>query len=90
MKTLIIESIQVAGLNMGNKVLTVFNNPDQDDRISRKYFDLSTLCGRNIRISFQYTEGDRINHSFHNMRLPNGITEFEVKDLIISEIQKSL
>lgn len=90
MKNLIIESIKVTDLSMGSRSTTIFNDPTAEQQISSKYFNIAQLCGTSIRVSFLYTESGNTKHAFHNDSIPTGLTETQVKDLIIHEIREKL
>jgi len=91
MKTLIKHSIIVTGLSMGNRVITLFNEPSQEEMSSNKYFNLNQLCGKTARVSFLYNSGGNlIQHSFCTVAVPADLSESDVRDLIILKIQESL
>jgi len=91
MKTLIKNSIIVTGLSMGNRAITLFNDPIQEEMSSNKYFNLNQLCGKTTRVSFLYnSSGGLIQHSFCTIAVPADLSESAVRDLIIDEIQESL
>jgi len=90
MKTLIAESINITDLSMGSRVVTIFNDPSTEQQASSKYFNLIKLCGTSVRVSFLYTESDATKHAFHLVKIPTGLTEIQVMDLIIHEIQEKL
>ncbi len=90
MKTLIQHSIIVTGLNMGNRAITLFNDPTVEEMSSNKYFNLNQLCGKTVRVSFLYNSSGLIQHSFCTVAVPADLSESAVRDLIILKIQESL
>jgi hypothetical protein len=90
MISLIQKSITVTGLSMGNRVITLFNEPTQEEISSNKYFNISKLCGKTARLSFLYNNNGPIQHSFCKVAVPYELSESDVRDLIILKIQESL
>jgi hypothetical protein len=90
MISLIQKSITVTGLSMGNRIITLFNEPTQDEISSNKYFNISKLCGKTARLSFLYNNNGPIQHSFCTVAVPYELSESDVRDLIILKIQESL
>jgi len=90
MKSLIIASINVAGLSMGSRAITLFNDPTVEQKSSSKYFNLSGLCGNTHRVSFLYIDAGVTKHAFHNVTIPADLTETQVKNFIVHEIQEKL
>ena len=90
MISLIQKSITVTGLSMGNRVITLFDEPTQEEISSNKYFNISKLCGKTARLSFLYNNSGHIQHSFCTVAVPYELSESDVRDLIILKIQESL
>jgi hypothetical protein len=90
MISLIQKSITVTGLSMGNRVITLFDEPAQEEISSNKYFNISKLCGKTARLSFLYNNNGPIQHSFCTVAVPYELSESDVRDLIILKIQESL
>jgi hypothetical protein len=75
---------------MGNRVITLFDEPTQEEISSNKYFNISKLCGKTARLSFLYNNNGPIKHSFCTVAVPYELSESDVRDLIILKIQESL
>jgi hypothetical protein len=90
MISLIQNSITVTGLSMVNRVITLFNQPTQEEISSNKYFNISKLCGKTARLLFLYNSNGLTRHSHCNVAVPYELSESDVRDLIILKIQESL
>lgn len=87
MKTLVEDSIKLWYTGKGPQVKTIFNSADRE---SAKYYDISKLCGREMGIDYEYTEGGQTEQGEINVSIPNGLTESAVKSHIIAAINQSL
>lgn len=86
MKTLVENSITFKGIGRV-QAKTIFNSVD---RTASKYFDISNLAGERIFVEYSYTEEEALKTGSLSMVLAKSLTEEEVRDAILAQIQVEL
>jgi len=86
MKILIEDTIKILGI--GTPVTTtIFNSTNQNDE---NYYDISRCCDKTYTILFKYDDNTIILQDKIRLIIPNNLSEIEVKDFIIVEINNYL
>ena len=86
MKTLVENSVVLKGIGKIH-AKTIFNSSDRE---ASKYFDISELSGDRIYVEYSYTEDEALKTGSLVMVLAKSLTEEEVRDAILAQIQSEL
>lgn len=90
MKTLIQNSIFVNKIRKGPNAITAFNMIDDSQKNSIKYVDISKVAGTTISVNYSYQENDQTFLDSIYLSVPSGLSELQIKDFVISEIENKL
>lgn len=89
MKTLIEKTIKVRGIgNPARK--NIFNIENEFETKLPDYFNIEKICGRTLRVDYSYTDQGAVQFAFIQLVIPFGLTELEVKDFIVEQINAQL
>lgn len=89
MKTLIENTIKVRGIGNPAKK-TIFTIENEFETKLPDYFNIEKICGRTLRVDYSFTNDSITESSFIQLVIPFGLTELEVKDFIIEQINIQL
>ena len=89
MKTLIEKTIKVRGI--GNPMRkNIFTIESETDKLFNEYYNIEKICGRTLRVDYSFTNDSTTESSFIQLVIPTNLTEVEVKDFIIEQINAQL
>lgn len=90
MKNLIQNSILIKRLGKGPNSITAFNIQDESQKSLSKYCDISKASGASVGIQYSYEEDGSNKYGSITLDIPSNLSETEVKDFVISEIESAL
>jgi hypothetical protein len=89
MKTLIEKTIKVRGIGNPSKK-TIFTIDGEYQRNTLEYYNIEKISGRKLSVEYSFTNDSTKESSFIQLVIPTNLTEVEVKDFIIEQINAQL
>ena len=89
MKTLIEKTIKVRGIGNPSKK-TIFTIEGEYQRNTFEYYTIEKISGRKLSVEYSFTNDGAIEASHVQLVIPRNLTEVEVKDFIIEQINAQL
>lgn len=90
MKTLLEKTIKINIQGKSQSIKTIFTISKEEEKNDQKYYDISELSGKNVSVTYSYTEDTVTKRKEDSFLIPEGLNEVAIKDFIVSEISSKI